>query len=216
MRQLVACILALLPLPALACGTPVCLVDPDSLALPQIIDFKQTRSGGGPGYPVDDVLILNGARFGERFAGQTLGQRGAHDAVDGPALGPLTLLSGASGQNLSVVSFMGVTVLNGYGPAGFPKRDGQGEGAIAFLFDEDQSAFSLDLRGGEQGSAEVLILRRDGSLLARVPVSPVGETRAGFVRAQGGEDIAGVVLNNTDPQGLAIQTIRFGKALNLG
>lgn len=216
MRQLVACILALLPLPVLACGMPVCLVDPDSLALPRIIDFKQTRSGAGPGHPVDDVLVLNGARFAERFAGQTLGVEGTHDAVEGPAFAPLTLLSGAAGQNLSVVSFMGVTVLTGYGPAGFPNRDGHGEGAIAFLFDEDQSAFSLHLRGGEQGSAEVLILRRDGSLLSVVPVSPVGERSVGFLRVQGGEDIAGVVLNNTDPQGIAIQTIRFGKALNLG
>ncbi|MEH6521025.1 hypothetical protein [Sulfitobacter sp.] len=216
MKYFVALLLSLFPLAALACGGAVCLVDPDSLALPDLITFDETRAGAGPGYLVDDVLILDGARFGERFAGQTLFTQGTHDAVTGAAFAPLTLLAGDTGQNLSVVSFMGVSVLNGYGHAGFPKRDAQGEGAIAILFDNDQSALALELRGGEAGAGEVLFLRRDGSLLARVPVSPLGEFSLGFLRAQGGSDIAGVVLNNTDPQGIAIDTIRFGKALNLG
>ncbi|WP_299029016.1 hypothetical protein [uncultured Sulfitobacter sp.] len=216
MRHLIACILALLPLPALACSSAVCLVDPESLMLPETIDFQGTPSGAGPGYLVDDVLVLNGAQFGERFAGQTLQVQGTHDAVDGAAYGPLTLLPGEAGQNLSVVSFMGITVLNGYGHKGFPKRDAQGEGAIAILFDQDQSAVTLGLRGGEQGSADVLFLRRDGSVLARVPVTPVGEFALGFLRASGTEDIAGIVLNNTDDQGIALDTIKFGKAPNLG
>ena len=215
MRHLAATLFALMPLPALACGANVCLVDPYSLVLPQIINFTDTRSGFGPGHPVDDVLALAGARFGERFAGQTLNSAGAHDAVEGAAYAPLTLLAGAQGQNLSVVSFMGVSVLNGYGHAGFPNRDGQGEGAIAVLFDEDQSALSIDRRGGEQGRAEVLFLHRDGTLLAQVPVSPVGEFGIGFIRMEGADDIAGIVINNTDPQGIAIDTIRFGKTPDL-
>ena len=215
MRHLSALILALLPLSALACGGAVCLIDPDSLLLPEIITFDGTPSGYGPGHEVNDVLALGGARFGERFAGQTLATSGAHDNVQGPAFAPLTLLPGALGQNLSVVNFMGVTVLNGYGSAGFPKRDAQGEGAIAILFDRDQSALSIDLRGGEQGSADVLFLARDGRLIAQVPVTPIGEFSLGFIRMQGGADIAGVVVNNTDPQGIAIDTIRFGKPPNL-
>jgi hypothetical protein len=215
MRYAAACLIALLPLPAFACETSVCQVDPRSLALPEMIDFQNTRSGAGPGHLVDDVLVLNGARFGERFAGQTLATRGVHDAVDGAAYGPLTLLAGADGQNLSVVSFRGSSVLNGYGHAGFPKRDAQGEGAIAILFDKDQSALSIELRGGESGTAEVLFLSRDGTLLAHVPVHPIGEFTIGFVRARGTEDIAGIVLNNTDPQGVAIDKIRFGKTPNL-
>ena len=62
MRYLSAVILALMPLPALACGNAVCLVDPDSLVLPEIITFNETRSGYGPGYAVDDVLALKGAK----------------------------------------------------------------------------------------------------------------------------------------------------------
>lgn len=211
MRHVFALISAFLPLPAFACGATVCLVDPDSLSLPEVITFNEARSGAGPGHPVDDVLALNGARFGERFAGQQLQMRGPHDAVEGAAFGPLTLLAGAQGQNLSVVNSMGVSVLMGYGHAGFPKRDAQGEGAIAILFDEDQSALALDVRGGERGDGQVLFLRRDGAVLAQVPVSPLGEFGLGFFRAQGASDIAGVVLTNTDPQGIALDTIRFGK-----
>ena len=207
--------LALSPLPALGCGAAVCLVDPDTLALPEIITFTETRSGYDPGDPVDDVLAPNGARFGERFAGQTLTAAGAHDAVQGPAFGPLTLLAGAEGQNLSVFSFMGISVLNGYGRKGFSSRDAQGEGAIAILFDRDQSGLSIDLRGGEQGRAKVLFLRRDSTLLAQVPVDPVGEFSVGFLRMEDAADIAGVVVNNTDPQGIAIDTIRFGKVPDL-
>ncbi len=216
MRYFAALLFLVLPLPALACGVAVCLVDPDSLSLPNVITFDETRAGSGPGYLIDDVLALDGARFGERFAGQTLFTQGTHDVVAGAAFGPLTLLAGDTGQNLSVVTFMGITVLNGYGQAGFPKREAQGEGAIAILFDQDQSAVALALRGGEAGTGEVLFLRRDGSLLARVPVQPLGEFSLGFLQAQGGSDIAGIVLNNTDPQGVAIDTIRFGKALILG
>jgi hypothetical protein len=216
MKHLAALLIAILPMPVLACGAAVCLVDPDSLALPRIITFDTTRAGSGPGYRVDDILILRGARFGERFAGQTLLTDGTHDVVTGPAFAPLTLLAGDAGQNLSVVSFMGVTVLNGYGHAGFPKREAQGEGAIAILFDEDQSALTIDLRGGEQGRADVLFLRRNGAVLARVPVTPVGEFALGFVHDQGKADIAGVVINNTDPQGIALDAIRFGKAPFLG
>jgi hypothetical protein len=215
MRYAATFLLALIPLPALACGAAVCVVDPDSLALPQVITFNDTAAGSGPGYEVDDLLTLPGAQFGERFAGQTLRYLDHHDRVQGPAFGPLVLLPGESGQNLSVVGFMGVNVLNGYGRAGFPKRDAQGEGAIAILFDSDQSALAIDVRGGEDGTAEALFLRRDGTLLAQVPVSPIGEFAIGFLRADGQADIAGVVLNNTDPQGIAIDTIKFGKTPDL-
>lgn len=215
MKLFAALLFALAPLPALACDAAVCIVDPNSLALPDIITFDDTRAGFGPGYLVDDVLVLGGARFGERFAGQMLAARGAHDWVTGAAAGPLVLLPGAEGQNLSVVHFSGISILNGYGRAGFPKRDGQGEGAIAILFDRDQSALSLHLRGGEEGQADVMFLRRDGTLLAQVPVRPLGEFAYGFLRMQGGGDIAGVVVTNTDPQGIAIDTIRFGKTPDL-
>lgn len=199
----------------MACDTRVCLVDPDALALPQIITFEDTRASYGPGHLVADVLQLDGASFGERFAGQTLSAEGDHDVLTGHALPPLTLLAGEEGQNLSVVYFAGNTVLNGYGVAGYPKRHAQGEGAIAFLFDEDQSALSFQLRGGEDGAARVVFYHRSGAEIMAMQLPPAGEHAFGFLRATGEADIAGVVITNTDPQGLALDNLRFGKAPDL-
>ena len=203
--------IALLPGSAMACGASVCLVDPDSLFLPKVIDFDDLASGWGPGIEVDDVLPLAGASFGEHFAGQRVASSNSFDLITGPAIQPLTLMAGQEGQNLSVVNFSGNAVINGWGMAGFPKREAQGEGAIAVLFDNDQSALAFDLRGGEAGAASVTFLRRDGDVIATVPVEPTGEFAVGFIRNKGQEDIAGFVVTNTDPQGLAIDTLRFGK-----
>tara|TARA_R110002110_G_scaffold415424_1_gene649739 strand:+ start:1452 stop:2102 length:651 start_codon:yes stop_codon:yes gene_type:complete len=212
MRALFTC---LLPSGVLACGAPVCLVNPDSLALMEVITFDDIPSGAGPGLHLDDVLPLKGARFGERFAGQRVTAAQTHDQIIGDAFDPLTMLAGAPGQNLSVVRFYGNAVLNGYGHAGYPRRDAQGEGAIAVLFDRDQSALSFDMRGGEAGTAQVTFLRRNGQLLTVVSVHPTGEFTLGFDRTGGIRDIAGFVVTNTDPQGLAIDTLRFGKPPDL-
>ena len=211
MKQLVALLLAMAPAAAYACSAPVCLVNPDELSLTKVITFDDVRSGAGPGRNVDDILPLPGATFGERFAGQSVNTNGAHDQITGQAFSPLTMMPGAEGQNLSVVHFSGNTVINGYGAAGFPKRDGQGEGAIAVLFDNDQSALAFDLRGGEAGSALVSFHRRDGTLIGQVPVEPTGEFSVGFLRSTGEADIAGIIVTNSDPQGIAIDTLRFGK-----
>ncbi len=211
MSILRALVLACWPAGALACGAPVCLVNPEHLLLPQIITFDDIQSGAGPGFHHDDILALPGATFGERFAGQIVTQAGHHDQIRGTALGPLKMMPGGAGQNLSVVRFGGTSVLNGYGMAGFPKREAQGEGAIAVLFDQDQSALAFDLRGGEAGIAQVSFMRRDGSLIGVVLVDPTGEFSVGFSRDRGIADIAGIIVTNTDPQGLAIDTLRFGK-----
>lgn len=213
MRLLALCLT--LPTTALACDAPVCLVDPDSLTLPRLIDFDDQPSGWGPGVPVHGVMALNGARVGEHFAGQRVASNGAHDTVEGPATSPLTVRAGIKGQNLSVVRFKGTSLINGFGAAGFPKRDAQGEGAIAVEFAEDQNALAFDLRGGEAGAATVTFMARDGAVIGSVPVSPTGEFAVGFYRTTGKADIAGFVITNTDPQGLAIDTLRFGKPPDL-
>lgn len=215
MKWLAAFLLTTASTAALACGQPVCLVDPESLTLTRIITFEDVRSGAGPGYNLDEVLSLPGASFGERFAGQVTMANGTHDRIFGTATGPLTMLPGAAGQNLSVVHFGGQTVLNGYGAAGFPRREGQGEGVIAVLFDDDQSALAFDLRGGETGAALVSFFDRSGGSLGDVPVEPTGEFAVGFLRSTGAADIAGFIITNTDPQGLAIDTLRFGKPPDL-
>lgn len=201
---------------ASACEAPVCIVDPDALALTRIITFDDTRATRGPGHPIKDLLVMQGAVFGERFAGQEVSGTGDHDQITGTALPPLTVLPGADGQNLSIVYFRGNNILNGYGIAGYPRRHAQGEGAISALFDEDQSALAFQIRGGEDGPARVAFLARDGTVIAELDLPPPGEYEYGFVRAGGVADIAGILITNRDPQGLAIDNVRFGKAPELG
>lgn len=201
---------------AQACETGVCLVDPGTLDLSRIITFEDTQSSRGPGHPVDALLVLDGAVFGERFAGQTLTFEGDYDRITGVALSPLTVMPGEKGQNLSVVYLQGNTVLNGYGRAGYPKRHAQGEGAMAFQFDQDQSSLSFEIRGGEAGSVRAVFFARDGAVIASLDLPPAGEHAYGFMRPSGARDIAGVLLSNTDPQGVAMDNLRFGRPPELG
>ncbi|MGD9293728.1 MAG: hypothetical protein PVI41_02500 [Roseobacter sp.] len=201
--------------PASACGVPVCLVDPETLSLPRIITFDDAQASRGPGHLVAQLLVMNGAVFGERFAGQSVIARGDHDDIAGQARAPLTIMPGADGQNLSIVYFDGNNILNGYGVSGYPRRNAQGEGAISFLFDENQSALSFQIRGGEQGAAEVRFLTRDGNVIATLSLSATGEHAFGFIRADGTSDIAGVTVTNADPQGIALDNLRFGKSPDL-
>lgn len=204
-----------LPVAALACGEPVCVVDPTDLELRRIITFEDQVSHMGPGRLIDGPLQMDGARFGERFAGQDVLSFGHHDVVAGKPTSPLQVVAGAKGQNLSLVYMRPTNVLNGYGVGGFPKREAQGEGAIAVLFDNDQGIFAFQIRGGEAGSATVQFFDRNGREIDRVILDIVGEGSFGFLR-NGPSDIAGFVLTNEDPEGIAIDNIAFGPPPQLG
>lgn len=197
---------------AFACENAVCVVDPDALALTRIITFDDTLSSRGPGRQIPNVLVMDGAAFGERFAGQSVEALGDHDMITGTALAPLTIMPGENGENLSIVYFDGNNILNGYGKAGYPKRHAQGEGAISFLFDDDQSALSFQVRGGEAGEARATFFSRDGNVIDALDLPPTGEHHYGFIRANGAADIAGIVITNTDPQGIALDNLRFEKS----
>lgn len=215
MKPIFVAIFALVPQSLWACDASVCQVDPNTLALTQIITFEDQQAHMGPGRLLDDLLVLPGAVFAERFHGQSLEFKGNHDTVLGQASAPLTPLAGRPGQTMSLVLMGQNKILNGYGPAAFPRRDGQGEGAISVMFDTDQPALAFDLRGGEGGYANVQFLRRDGSIIAEIPVQKVSEYAVGFKRKDGVSDIAGFVLMNVDPQGLAIDNLRFGPPAHL-
>ena len=90
-----------------------------------------------------------------------------------------------------------------------------GEGVIAVLYERDQAAIAFDVRGGENGSAQVQFLRRDGSVIAQSPVRQLGEYAVRFHSKDDVPDIAGFVLMNADPQGVAIDNIRFDHPTNL-
>ncbi|MEZ5715474.1 MAG: hypothetical protein R3D85_10065 [Paracoccaceae bacterium] len=209
-----ASLIAAAPAPAAgpdACAAPVCLVARDSLALAHVITFDDVQSGFGIGHPIDTLLIRPGARFGERFSGQTLTPEGDFDRVSGAALAPLTAIPGAPGATLGALRLGPTIVLQGNGPGGFPRENAVGEGAIAVEFDNDQAALAFDLRGGEAGSLEITFLRRDGSEIARLAVSPLGEESYGFARQGNLADIAGILITNRDPQGVAIDNLAFDK-----
>lgn len=213
LRVLAAC---LFPMQALACSLPVCIVDPETLTFSRLINFDDQPSAWDPGVQLDEILVLNGARFAERFAGQTRGVAGDFDAVAGDAAAPLTLLPGAPGENLAIVNLYRSNILNGYGPAGYPNVHAQGEGAIAVIFDRDQSAFALQILGGENGRAWVQFLARDGRTLHRTELITNGTLSIGFLRQGEAADIAGFVVTNQDPQGIAIDNLRFDPPPQLG
>ncbi|SHI78539.1 hypothetical protein SAMN05444000_10356 [Shimia gijangensis] len=217
MRSLFAfCLTVSTALPVWACERPVCLVEADSLHLARHVTFDDLPSGFGVGRQIEGILDQNGVRFGERFSGQSLTVQGDFDGVEGTASAPLTLLPGAPGETLGILRLMRTSVLQGHGPRGFPRAEAVGEGAIAAIFDYDQSAISLDIRGGELGEATVTFLSRDGQKIDTHTLGPLSETSHGFLRQHRKSDIAGILITNTDPEGIALDNLRFDQSAILG
>ncbi|MEY1556130.1 hypothetical protein AB3Y40_10900 [Yoonia sp. R2331] len=209
LRPMWRLILLFLPLPAFACDRPVCLIPAEDQFFAREVTFDDQPSGFGAGRQVHGLMMLDGVQIGERFAGQLLRNEGGFDRVEGPPLAPLQLLPGAETQNMTVIRLADTAVLSGDGPAGYPKREATGEGALAVLFDRDQVAVRFDIRGGEGGAATVLFLRRDGSLIDTAELEPLSEAVYAFTRQGGLRDIAGLVLTNADPDGIALDTLLF-------
>lgn len=209
MRCVIAALFALLPALVNACDRPVCVVDPVTLDLARIITFDDQPGNLGPGRLIGAPLILPGASFGDGFAGQVRAVSGTFDAISGPASAPLTLFNTPAKEMLSVTRLASTNVLNGLGPLGYPQFGATGEGAIAILFDRDQAAIRLDLRGGEGGTASVIVLNRDGQVIGVVTLGPLAEAGYGLIRQDKARDIAAVVINNDDPEGIALQAVAF-------
>lgn len=205
-------ILCLLPMPALACERPVCVVDPETLAFARQVTFDNQPSSFGAGRDVRGIMALDGVSFGERFAGQFLTAAGDFDRVDGEATGPLVLVAGADRQNMTIIRLSDTNVLTGDGPALFPAREATGEGALAVLFDREQVSLRFDIRGGEGGTAWIVFLRRDGSVIDSAELAPLSEASYGFQRNGRIPDIAGLVVTNADPDGIALDTLAFDGA----
>jgi len=180
-----------------------------SVFVGQTIDFEGIVGGDAPDTNYDGLLNFGGVLIGERFAGQTLGSSGNSDTLSGAATGPLTVLAGAAGQNLVVLSDSVSQVLAGLGRLGFPSFDAIGEGAVAILFDNDQSSFGFRSVGGDLGSATFDFFRRDGSLIDTLTPVGLGTDAFGFLREGGLRDIAGISIWNTDPGGIGFDDIIF-------
>jgi len=177
-----------------------------------LITLNDIPDGGVPGTNYDAIIKSSGAAFGERFLGQTLSTSGDFDVLSGPPTGGLSLAVGASNQNLCVLSLPlgGITsqLLAGIGHNGYPNNNAIGEGSIAVLFDYDQSEFGFRLVGANTGDAYLSFFRRDGSLIEAIILSGLSNTFYGFQRDGGNMDIAGISIYNTDPGGIAFDSLK--------
>ncbi|WP_089230969.1 hypothetical protein [Tropicimonas sediminicola] len=195
------------------------------------IDFERLPPRAEPGFNLDRPVYSSGAWIGERFVGQQVSSNSTgHDTITGAPDGPwLRIAGGAPRQNLSVASHRGFgsNALFPLGPAGFPALEARGEGAVAILFDTDQPAtgfrvhtdYAAPLGTGPaaQGSVEVTLLARDGQRLGHFSHHPgTGITELGYRLQGAGPGIAGMLILNTDPGGIAIDDILFAKPRPLG
>lgn len=194
---------------AFACDRPICLAEASEFRFTRLIDFDDLTTSIGIGSKFDHVIIRDGASFGERFAGQLRQERGDFDVIVGTPLMPLTVVDGGPGETLGTMRLLGSNVLHGHGHRRYPRVEAIGEGALAVLFDRDQPALGFDIRGGEAGEASVQFLRRDGSTIDTLTLGPLSEQSYVFHRNGMDPDIAGFLIVNTDPEGVAIDNLRF-------
>ncbi|WP_375266145.1 hypothetical protein [Planktotalea sp.] len=185
------------------------MADPESLVFSKLIDFEDVLASLGLRSLLDEILVRDGATFGERFAGQSRLADGDFDMITGKPQIPLTVLDGGEGQTLGAMHVRGSIVIHGQGPRVYPKVEAVGEGAIAVLFERDQPALAFDIAGGELGYAKIQFIRRDGSEIDTVTFGPLAERSYAFTRKLMQPDIAGFILLNTDPQGISVDNLRF-------
>ena len=195
-----------------------------------IITFDTLPDSAEPGVSFDQNLYFPGAWLGERFAGQDIAfSPHGHDMVSSPtATGPLLVLPGTPGHNQSVAFHAGYgsNALFPLGRDGFAKTSGRGEGSLAILFDQDQSALGLRVHthyaaplgnAPTLGRLNIAFFSRDGGLIdLRQHDLTSGIVELGWRRDGRIPDIAGALITNTDPGGIAIDDIIFQRTLPLG
>jgi len=209
---------------------PIVPADYDALALvlTDRVGFDLLPTRPEPGFNLDHTIYVNGLRIGEYFAGQVIGVMANHDTLArAPAHGPLSVRPGAPGQNLSVAHHRGFesNALFPLGPAGYPALQARGEGAAAVLFPQPQAAFGLKVHADypdplgahpPAGTLTLTALSPTGAVIAQLNVTlKQGVNALAFHRLGNVPDIAGVVITNSDPGGIAIDDIIFSVSLLL-
>ncbi len=193
------------------------------------VTFETVPQRPEPGLAFDQAMRLGALWLGEHFGGQTLVDRDGFDAVTGPPAAPLALRAGQPGANLSVAFHRGFgsNALFALGPKVFPDRGARGEGAVAVLFDSDQAAIGLRIhtdypdplgqRAAVRGHADVILYSRNGKVIARHRTRlSLGITDIALRRVGGQSDIAGILIVNDDPGGIAIDDILYQIEAMLG
>ncbi|MCW9043699.1 MAG: hypothetical protein OQK05_10190 [Pseudopelagicola sp.] len=220
----IALCLATLPLRAEVVPVPYKAL---AATLDQRQDFETLPHRGEPGFNLDHTLRSAGLSIGTHFQGQSLipapGPTGApHDALGpGDATRPLALKTDPRGQNLSIAFHRGFgsNALLPLGPHGFDRLSGRGEGAVAVLFDADQSAIALRLHTDyatalaaprRQGTVTLRFYDRTGRRIGVQTLRPGPSiTELGFRTKQDRPRIAGLLVTNLDPGGIALDDILF-------
>ncbi|MHC4416111.1 MAG: hypothetical protein ACYS0G_12590 [Planctomycetota bacterium] len=193
-------------------GAQISMVDPGTLTTTDVEDFDALAGGLPPGTNYDGIIAGAGISFAERFVGQILSFNGDFDVVMGNPSGPLALQVGDPNENLNVLFDLDIfsNVLNGLGPLGYPDIDAIGEGAVAILLAIDHFELGIDVTGvGDVGDVTFDFFRRDGSFIDSLSFDPVSNGSFAFRRDGNTEDIAGVVITNTDPAGLGYDDVRY-------
>ena len=205
-----------------AVALPINQVSPDTLTGNELITFDDVPcSPDMPGTAYNSILDFDGVQFGERFQGQTLSTDGTFDVLSGMPNASLSLVAGAPWMNLDI-SYYGyytpdtgyvptTKVLSGIGPVGYPHLDGIGDGAMAVLFDSDQSAFGFDLLGIHEGDIYIDFFKRDGTLIQSTVLNDFTDMDQSyaFAREGGIHDIAGFSIYNNDSHGIAFDNLKF-------
>lgn len=186
-------------------------VSPGSLTAAYVVDFEDQGLAPGTFANHDGVLESGFTQFSERFAGQTntevlIGFE-FFDTLSGSPTDPLTLANGPSLENLTVGNLGG-----NHGLSGESSTKALGQGAIAVLFDFDQSqvafdALGIDIDGFGEAQGENLVasfFARDGSSLGVFNLNLDGATAKTFAFATDDSafEIAGFSLTNDNLGGL--------------
>ena len=224
--RLIACLLALLAAPAAAQDVVPVPYDELHILAPNLLDFDRLPPKRYPGYNFDHGLAFRGGYLGEAFKGQQVAaeridEGGPHDVLRGAPAGPLAIRRGAPGEviSLSLHAAFGTNALYPLGPLGQPHPEARGEGAVAVLFHSDACAVglrihtqytnALGLNSGHRGAVTLTLYARDGTRIARVPLTlPEGITAHGLFDPAA--HIAGMTVENRDPGGIALDDLRFG------
>ncbi|MGI3184380.1 hypothetical protein [Nioella aestuarii] len=189
----------------------------------RLVTFEILPPRPEPGYPLDHGIAFAGGRIGSAFAGQSLSDVDGFDRLGGPPSVPLSLITGPSGQGLSLATHRGFGSLAIYplGSAGFPALNARGEGSVAILFDEDVCQVGLrvhsdypDTLGANaapRGAVTLAAFGRAGETLGQISLGLAsGITSHGLRSVDSLSAIAGLTVENSDPGGIALDDLAFG------
>ena len=191
--------------------------------LDDYIETFETFDAGAPFVGANyDGVVANpfGLSIAERFDGQSVSDGtnqsggGTHDVISGSPDGPLSLALGAATQNLVIgdTTPVGGTghAISGLSSPGWPNFQAIGEGAATFLFDVGQPDVGFTTFGAlDGGDLRADFYDRSGGLLGSVTIDEIRDGGFGFATSDGSASIAGMVITNTEAEGISYDNVWY-------